>query len=379
MAQRPSVRLGAGARSATVAAVLSLAGCGHTEPFTSPPYGSDAPFDATPPARLTYNAAADRTPAWLADGAGLLYSTQQTDRLDDDVCAAVLPPAGGTQRELWCDVPGGPGATDAVEAPVIGADERLGFLTATGTVGATNPLRSGIAVASSFDPRSGRMVRTFPYTPEGGTLQFTADHLRWLDAGRLVYVGQNLRVGSQCQSCPTDTLRTGEAVTILDVNAAESLPVILSGTTDATGVAVEPGGGAVLYTLAGDSRVYRHDLSSGLVQVAHDFGAAGIARDVHLVGNRMAAVVGGRVAFGSDPVLGPIQYDSGGVVQLVDLAAGTVVALDATGLLYRRPAISPGGGAIAAEGFPLIITSLRPGVADTTVSPSGDIYLFGAP
>ncbi|MBA3553545.1 MAG: hypothetical protein H0W29_02120, partial [Gemmatimonadales bacterium] len=92
----------------------------------------------------------------------------------------------------------------------------------------------------------------------------------------------------------------------------------------------------MLYTLAGDSRVYRHTLSSDLVQVTHDFGAAGIARDVHLVGNR--------------------------------LAAGTAVALDAPGLLYRRPAISPGGGAIAAEGFPLIITALRPGVADTTVS-----------
>lgn len=234
MAQRRSVRLGAGARIAALA--LSLAGCGHTDPFASPPYGSDAPFDATPPARLTYNTAADRAPAWLVDGTGLLYSTQQTDRLDNDVCAAVLPPAGGTQRELWCDVPGGPDATDAVEAPAIGADGRLGFLTATGSVGATNPLRSGIAVASSFDPRDGRMVRTFPYTPEGGTLQFTADHLRWLDAGRLVYVGQNVRVSSQCQSCPTDTLRTGEAVTILSVDAAESLPVVLSGTADATGV-----------------------------------------------------------------------------------------------------------------------------------------------
>jgi len=357
--------------------VLSVSGCGHTKPFASPPYGSDAPFDATPPARLTYNLAADRAPAWLAAGNGLLYSSQQTDRLDNDVCAAVLPPGGGTQRELWCDVPGGAEATDAVETPALAADGRLGFLAATGSIGGTKPLQAGIAVAFSFDPRDARMVRTFPYTPDGSTPQLTAEHLRWLDAARLVYVGQNVRVGAQCAGCTTDTLRTGQAVTILGVDDAGSLPVAVPGTAGATGVAVEPGGGALLYTLAGDSRVYRHTLSGGTAQVAYDFGAAGIARDVHLVGNRLAAVVGGRVAFGSDAVLGPMQYDSGGVVQVVDLATGAAEALDATSLLYRRPAISPDGGAIAAEGYRVIITQLGPGAADTTVSRSGRRHLRG--
>ena len=75
--------------------------------------------------------------------------------------------------------------------------------------------------------------------------------------------------------------------------------------------------------------------------VAYDFGTAGVARDVHAAGGRLAAVVGGRVAFGVNPVLGPIQRDSGGAVHVVDLAAGIDRPLDGTGLLFRRPALSP--------------------------------------
>ena len=35
-------------------ALLVLA-CGHTEPFSTPPYGTTEPFDPTPPVRLTLN------------------------------------------------------------------------------------------------------------------------------------------------------------------------------------------------------------------------------------------------------------------------------------------------------------------------------------
>ena len=134
MAQRSSVGLRAGARSVVFAVVLVAWGCGHTEPFTPPPYGTDAPFDPTPPQRLTYNEAADRAPSWLPDGSGLLYSSQQTTRLDDDLCAALLPPTGGTQRDLWCDVPSGAAQTDAIEFPAVGADGQLAFVEATGPV-----------------------------------------------------------------------------------------------------------------------------------------------------------------------------------------------------------------------------------------------------
>jgi hypothetical protein len=52
------------------------------------------------------------------------------------------------------------------------------------------------------------------------------------------------------------------------------------------------------------------------------------------------------------------------------------VVLDTPERLYRRPAVSPDGSKVVAEGFPLIITGpvLR---EDTTVSKSGDLFLFG--
>ena len=96
----------------------------------------------------------------------------------------------------------------------------------------------------------------------------------------------------------------------------------------------------IYYTLSGDSRVFRQTLSTGAVTVVHDFGAAGIARDVHVVGNRMAAVVGGRVAYGIHPSFGPTQWDSGGVLHVVDLPSGTDATLDGPGL-FRRPQVSP--------------------------------------
>jgi hypothetical protein len=134
--------------------------------------------------------------------------------------------------------------------------------------------------------------------------------------------------------------------------------------------------------LNGDSRVYRQLLSTGSVTVVHDFGAAGAARDVDVVGSQMVVVVGGRYAFGDDPSFGPTAWDSGGVLHVVDVGAGSDIILDPDGL-YRRPRISPTGSAVVAEGYPLIITeSFEPGVGtrpDTMVSRRGDLYLFGQP
>jgi hypothetical protein len=379
MAERSSVGLRAGARSMGFVAIAIAWGCGHSDPFTSPPYGTDAPFDPSPPQRLTYNEAADRAPSWTPDGGGLLYSTQQTNRLDDDLCAALLPPTGGRQRDLWCDVPGGAAQTDAVEWPAVGPEGRLAFVGASGTIGGLSPVQQGIELAPTLDPASAQMVRSFPYTPAGSTEQFTAEGIRWLDANRLIYLGQRFSSQALCASCAVDTVRQTQAVTILDLTAPGSLPITLPGTAMATGVAVAPGGDAVLYTLAGDSRVYRFVLSSSDLQIAHDFGTTGIVRDVYMVGNRLAAVVGGKVAVLPHPVLGTVQYDSGGIVHVVNLDDHEDTVLDAPQLLFRRPALSPAGDRLAAEGYALILTQIQPGVVDTGVSGSGDIYLFGAP
>jgi hypothetical protein len=367
-----------------VAAVLLTAGlllaCGHTDPVTPPPYGTNGPFDPSPPQRLTYNGGADRGAAWLADGSGLIYSAQLVDRPDRDVCLALLPPGGGSQRALWCDVPGGADLNDAIEFAAPAADGRLAFFSASNNLGSLNPIRTAIALAPSLDARTAGMVRPFPYTPVGSTQQDAAEHLRWIDATRLAYIGQQFRTRPPCQTCPPDTLRIGQAVTVLETSAPGILPVTLPGTEAATGVATDADG-AVYYTLGGDSRVYRRTLSSGAVDVVWDFGGAGVARDIHLAGRRLTAVVGGRVTFAGDPQFGPVQWDSGGEIHVVDLDLGLDTPLDPGTRLFRRPALSPSGTAVVAEGSPLIITVLptTPTTYDTTVGKTVDLFLFGVP
>jgi hypothetical protein len=52
------------------------------------------------------------------------------------------------------------------------------------------------------------------------------------------------------------------------------------------------------------------------------------------------------------------------------------VLLDTPERLYRRPALSPDGARVVAEGFPLIVVQLPTGI-DTTVHKRADLYLFG--
>jgi hypothetical protein len=357
--------------------VASASACSHSEPFSNPP-GSEVPFDPGPPARLTLNSAHDGHPSWLADGSGILYSAQQLQREDGDVCLAELPPTGGRQRRVVCDIPGNRESTDAAQSSAATLDGRVALLSAgNGNIGGTNPVFLELALFPTLDSPDAQRVRALPFTPAGGTPQDYAGHLRWLTVDDLVYVGQRFRVVTRpgCDSCPLDTLLVSTEATILSLESASVAAV--PGTQLATGVAPVLDGTAILYTLANDSRIYRRVLASGEVTVAHDFGTAGIARDVHAAGNRVTAVVGGRVAFTMDPRVGPVQRDSGGVVHLVELGETGSLALDTPGRLYRRPALSPDGTRIVAEGYPLLIVIDPFFGPDTIVGKSADLYLFG--
>ena len=364
----------------TLGLFVVVAGCGHTDPFTSPPYGTDAPFDPSPPVRLTLNSLPDLGAAWLPDGSAILYSTQPAARADNDLCLAVLPPTGGRQLQLTCDLSvGGLDSTNAIESPAPSSDGRLAFVESSGTIGASSALTQGIAIAPSLDPRGATMVQRIPYTVAGEPAHNHVGGLRWLGTGRLVFIGGSVANLADCAGCPASNVVADLKIVTLDAAAGAS-PAVVSGTDFASGVSVGGNEDEIYYTIGGDSRVFRRTLSTGDVAVAHDFGAAGIARDVHVVGNRMTAVVGGRAAFGLNPVLGPTQRDSGGVVHVVDLASSTDQSLDDPRFLFRHPALSPTGDRLVAEGYPLqIFTDPGTGVADTMVSPIGDLYLFGAP
>lgn len=358
--------------------LLPLLGCGHTEPFGTPPTGTDQPFDAGPPARLTLNEGPDRAAAWLLDGSGIVYSAQQLGRPDNDVCFALIPPGGGSQRQLTCDLtPTGADSTDAIEAPAPGTDGRLAFVGIGSRIEAITPSSAAISLGSLTDPTTRTRLQPLPYSIAGSPVHSGASQLRWLSSNRLLYLAERVDYHRRCERCVEwDTMTTGLEVVSLDVSQPGSTPQRIPGTESASGVSVGANEDEIYYTRNADPRVYRQTLSTGLVSVAHDFGSAGTARDVHVVGNRMTAVVGGRVAYGLDPAFGLTQWDSGGTLHVVNLQTGSDVTLDGPGL-FRRPQVSPSGSALVVEVYPVsIIDGVPP---DTLVSRRGDLYLYGLP
>ncbi len=369
--------------SSGVLVLCGLVACGHSEPFGSRTFDTDQPFDPSPPVQLTLNRGPDRRAAWLPDGSAIVYSTQRPGTRDNDICLAVLPATGGRQRALTCDLsPTGANLTEAIESAAPSADGRLAFFAATSPIGARVPDRQGLAVGSLADPATRTTLLDIPYTISGRRTHSGVSQVRWLGPARLLYLAEAVNVMTPCQFCEMDTLRSGIEAVWLAADGAGGAPQPITGTDNASSVAPGSNEDEVYYTLGGDTRVYRHILSTGQVSLVHDFGAAGIARDVHVAGNRMAAVVGGRVHFGDNPTFGPTQWDSGGIVHLVNLQDGTDAILEGPPEpgLFRRPELSPGGTALVAEIYPLIITTTPvPGVRDTMVSRVGDLYLFGQP
>ena len=367
--------------------LCTLAGCGHSEPFTPGSFGTDQPFDPTPPVQLTLNHGHDRRAAWLPDGSAILYSTQPEGSRDHDICLAVLPPTGGRQRQLTCDLnPNAAQLTEALESAAPAPDGRLAYVASTGDIGLIAPELQQLSLATVADPVTRVPLLRIPYTIPGRRTHGGISQLRWLSPTRLLFLGEAVSVLPLCDDCMKDTLRSGLDAVWLDASTAGATPQAIPGTDNASGVSPGASEDEIYYTLNGDTRVYHQVLSSGVVSVVHDFGAAGIARDVQVVGNRMAAVVGGRVHFGVDPSLGPTQWDSGGIVHVINLQDGSDMTLDdpSNGGLFRRPQMSPSGAQVVVERNPyLFIEILDPSGAvvgiDTTVIRVGDLFLMGQP
>jgi hypothetical protein len=354
-----------------------IAACGHSEPFGSSSFGSDDPFQPTSPVQLTFNPLSDRGPAWLPDGSGILYSAQE-GRTDRDVCLALLPRAGGRQLQLDCDLSGyGVDSTNAIESPTAATDGRLAFVQASGRIGGIVPSTSALMVSQTLNPLGAKVIRGIPYTVPGQPTHSSVTQIRWLDADHLVYLAgaRSVITVDHGTFFSTDTVISDLAAAMLSASSPGLLTVIPQ-MDQASGLSVGTAGSEIYYTVGGDTRVFRRDLATGDVTIVHDFGPGAIVRDVHVVGSRLTAVVGGRVHFVNEPSLGPTQFDSGGVVHVVDLSSGTDQSLDRSDLLFRRPALSPTGDRIVVEGYPVIITSINDAV-DTTVGRSSDLYLLG--
>jgi len=333
--------------------LLSLLGCEHAAPFGAESYGSNHPFQAGSPHRLTYNPGQDRAPAWLPDESGIVYSFERTDRPDRDRCLGILPPEGGQRISTICDVvPAADDSTDVFTEPATDAAGRLVYFTTSSLIRALTPASAALLLSSRAGPPTVRTLVTFPYYASDTAPRHGAAQLRWLGTDALVYVAERIGYEGHCKGCPLDSVRTGVAIDRLDLNQTPPHVDVLPGTRFASSVAVGATSDVIYYTLGGDSRVFRRILSLGTDSTVFDFGGSGIARDVQVIGSRLVAVVGGNVSFGFDPTLGyTVQRDSGGPVHVVDLSTGADSILTPGSPAWRHPALSPSGKRLVVEAY----------------------------
>jgi hypothetical protein len=328
-----------------------LLGCTHDWPFAPGSYPPNVPPGSGTAYRVTYNPGADLAPAWLPDGTGFLYTIERLDRPDHDRCLALLPPAGGTiQREICDRLPAADDSVNAFWSGAVAPDGRLAYVASSAPLLAgwpVAPRTAGLVLGTLADPADTRLLQHIPYQGPSGRSHDLVTQVQWLNDSTLIYLASHVDYAAPCDGCILDTLATGLEIVRLDFGGPNPVLSTLPGTDQASSVVVvHPD--TVYFTVNGDARVFRLALQSDSLSVVHDFGLAGIARDVQVEGNRLVAVVGGNVSFTTDPPLGPTQRDSGGYLVLVDLSDGSTSTLTADST-WRHPALSPNGSALVAE------------------------------
>jgi hypothetical protein len=338
--------------------LLAAFACDHPAPPEPVDYPPSGPFNTDSPRQLTFSPGPDLSPAWLPDGSGIIYQFEHLDQIDGDRCLGILPAAGGTLRQEICNnTVAGDDSTDAYGDAAVSRAGQIFFSRASDAWRLHNlaPAVEDIAVAPLAAPGMAQPVRTLPYTVAGGRTHYAVAQTRWLGDSAVVYVAQNV---FYIRGVGYDTVRAGIELARMDLKNAPGVVTALAGTDSASSVALGAGD-TIYYTVAGDSRVFRRTFAGGDT-VVWDFGAAGIARDVQVSGSTLYAVVGGAVTYFHDPSLGPLQFDGGGVIHVVDLALGTDTPMADATRYYRRIALSPDGRHIVAEGLPIGVGGAQP-------------------
>jgi hypothetical protein len=351
--------------------VLLVTACAHSEPFDVPDTQIDGLLAGGEPARLTF-ADGVGEPSWLLDGTAIAYAGNGLLGHPQDRCLELVPAGGGTVRREVCDASAFAELVDTYAYPDASAD-RLAFLYQNAVAGG-NPTLAGIFVAPLDAPVVGSAVRSLPFLGPDGVFYVTASHVRWLDADELIFIGHAEQSVQPCPAPACSPINVVYPRTLFRGGASAGaaftpVPDLAFPSSVSPGAATDE----IYFTLANDPRIYRRVLSTGEQAVIHDFGALGVARDVHFSAGRLTAIVGGKVQVWVEPN-GPLQSsDSGGHLYVLDPATGGVRRLSDEGRWFRHPALSPAGSALVGEGYDVVIDQ------DTTVSPRGDLWLYGAP
>ena len=332
--------------------VLSASSCSHGDAFTPADPATDQPFSSVPPVRLTYNPLADLTPSWFPDGSAFIYSFGDGfSQLQSDQCLGVMSPTGGTRRRICNAGAFADDSTDTFSFPGVSAGGQLAYVRASKPIRAQDDRYVALVYGSLNDPAHFATVRTFPFQ-SGSTFYTSAENLTWLGESRLALLG-TLDTSIQCADPPLCNInlliRNGRDILLADLTGGTASISTVPGTSWATSVARGSSDDEIFYTVAASSQVFRLSLSGGSPELVHDFLARGIARDVSVAGNRLAAVVGGAVTVYDDGAGDPIQQDGPGHLIVVDLVTGTEQELSEPFTLFQHPTLAPDGSSIVAE------------------------------
>jgi hypothetical protein len=344
-------------------ATLAVMACSHSTPFQPGGDAPDGPRDGSLPRQMTFSTDPDLSPAEAGSGDGWLYAYTQRTGATINRCIAGLPLDGGSRTRSYCDVTlGRAGVNSAVTWPAELSDGKLAYFRARGVGFGGAQLTAALVLGSFASRDSGRILRSMPYSATPVPVR-SLTHLAWLDSHTLIFVATQVWYRGFGMQAQIDTLEGGLQIERFDVDQPPAAPDILPGTGLASSVDPTPDGNGFYFTLAGDSRVYHRHLTSGATDIVHDFGAAGIARDVRVADSVLYAIVGGNVQVIVNDTVGTLQEDHGGALMRVDLRTGTSTTLPISGLPLRYPSLDAGNHRILVE----------------TGSPSPDLWLVETP
>lgn len=330
---------------AVVSIALLLVACNHSPPMTEEPPNSNEPINPGPPVQLTINPGEDGEAA-IPDHGTIFYTYQIVDTVDQDRCIAILPLSGGTRlREICAQGDRDDDSTQAYRWSAPLPSDSLAWFRTSSRAGEDFNREALVAIAALKNLTAFRVLRTFPTTSTNSQTHIEPAFLRFVGAGTLAYVG--MRFYSRCTDLGCEVVFGGREVALLDLTLPGTPPLAVPQTDYSSGVAAGPASGDIIYTLVGDSRVYLRT-AAGNVSTLHDFGGAGIARDPHLAGGRLVAIVGGNITVGLSDTNEPFQREGGGPLLAVNLSNGQeLIVMEEFPM--RRPVLTPDGQHVVAE------------------------------
>jgi hypothetical protein len=224
-----------------------LAACGHSETFLPTPPESDGPFDPAPPTRLTYNGADDFAPVVSAPGeVSYLYRRGTSDH---DICAGILPIAGGHRLIDICawgddDLH----RADRMAGAVLLDDNQVAWTWHRGGTGNQAPSLGGLYVASRDEPHRITEKVSLLSRPTGATDRWDVlisprrtgpQEITALAA--LWYISPTVQFG------PVDTVYLGVELARIDLSTTPATITVLAPAPDAVDWTIDPADGSLYY------------------------------------------------------------------------------------------------------------------------------------